>query len=512
MPGDVRPNTVPPGQAEAELAAEGGHRPHPAPFQAGTDPRLLWLGRRHQEILDQLTSGVRDQGGVLLLTGEAGTGKTILAKALLDKLRPDTHIARVIYGRHDPLDFSKEIGQAWGVADPSTTREAFYSRLPAFLDEAAARGKRVLLFVDEAQTLSQELFTEIGHLAIVAGESRAGQTPLSILLIGQDKLGTILGRPGNAPLAKRITVRCVTAPLTSAEVREYVEYQLRVAGAGRPAFTEDGLREIASASQGVPRLINTIAHLALVRGMSRCASAIGTETVRQSALMLGHPLGRVDRGRSRRARLRKRASPGFREPRHRVAVYVPILAVLLTSGGYLYLSDAARGRDAGPVPETSSLPTSSPSPGGPAATQNVGEIPPPAPVTEATPSEATRQEPRAPEGPSPSLERLPARQAVSAPQPPPASPDRPSVAPQPPPAPPVRPPTPAVVPVTEERWEMPMPNGGAPAVSRNQESPPAPPADPTRRAREIRPSEASNTVDPAAIIDWLFNEYPARRQ
>jgi general secretion pathway protein A len=509
MPGGVQPNAVSPGQAEAEPTADGGRRPHAAPFQAGKNPELLWLGRRHQEILDQLASGVLGQGGVLLLTGEVGTGKTILAKALLDRLRPDTLIARMNYGQHDSLDFSREISQAWGVGDPAATREEFYTRLPAFLDEAAARGKGVLLFVDEAQTLSQDQFTEIGHLAIVAEE--AGQTPLSILLVGQDSLGTILARPENARLAKRITVRCVTAPLTSAEVREYVAHQLKVAGGGRPEFTEDALREIASTSLGVPGLINTIADLALLRGMRRCAPAIGAETVRKSARTLGHPVDRIDRRRSRRARVRTRTSPGFPPPGRQAAVYVPILAVLLSSGGYLYLSNAARDRDVGPISESSPLPAVSPSPNGPAG-QSVGKITPPAPATDAAPSEATRPEPRAPEAPPPppSLERLPARHAVSAPQPPFVPSVQPPAPSQLPSLPPVRPPAPPVAPVAEERREM--PDVGAPAASRNQESPPAALADTTRRTREVRTSEASDTVDPAGIIDWLLSEYPARRQ
>jgi general secretion pathway protein A len=507
MPGGVQPNAVSPGQAEAEPAPDDGHRPHGAPFQAGTDPKLLWLGRRHQEILDQLASGVRGQGGVLLLTGEVGTGKTILAKALLDRLRPDTLIARVNCGQHDPLDFSREISQAWGVGDPGATREEFYTRLPAFLDKAATRGQGVLLFVDEAHTLSQDLFTEIGHLAIVAEE--AGQTHLSILLIGQDTLGTILAEPENACLAKRITVRCVTAPLTFGEVREYVAHQLRVAGAGRPEFTEDGLQEIASVSHGVPRLINTIADLALLRGMRRCAPAIGAETVRRSARTLGHPVDRIARRRSRRVRVRTRTSPGFPAPGRKAAVYVPILAVLLSGAGYLYLSNAARDRGVGPISETSSLPAASPSPNG-LAERSVGTITPP---SDAAPSEATRPEPREPEAPPPppSLERLPAHQAVSAPQPPFVPSVRPPAPPQLPPLAPVRPPAPPVVPVTEERRRM--PDGSAPAVSRTQESPPAPPpADTTRRARELRTSETSDTADPAGIIDWLLSEYPTRRQ
>ena len=402
MPG-VEPGALPPGRAEAEVAPGDGHRPHTAPFQAGTDPGLLWRGRRHQEILDQLTSGVRDQGGVLLLTGDVGTGKTILAKALLDRLRADTLVARVVYARPDPLDFSKEIGEAWGVGDSAATRETFYAHLPKFLDDAAARGKRVLLFVDEAQTLSQDLFAEIGRLAIVAGESRPGHAGLSILLVGQDALKAILARPENAALAKRITVRCMTAPLTSAEVREYVAHQLTVTGARPPVFTEDGLQEIATASQGIPRLINTIADLAVLNSVQRRAPTVDAEAVRQSARMLGHPLGHTGRTRPGRARARRRTAPGRRGPARRSALYISILVVLLASGGYLYISGAARDRDAPRAPRTNTLPVALPV--APAfsdrpVSEGVTETMPFAQATEAVPSGLPTPKPWRPEGPA----------------------------------------------------------------------------------------------------------------
>ena len=118
MAGVVRPSAISFGRTE-RAGHRGGdplrHGPRAArPFQAGTDPALLWLGREQRQILDRLRSGVLAREGVLLLTGDVGTGKTILAKALLERLRADALIATVTYAQHDPLDFWKGIGEAWG--------------------------------------------------------------------------------------------------------------------------------------------------------------------------------------------------------------------------------------------------------------------------------------------------------------------------------------------------------------------------------------------------------------
>jgi len=207
------------------------------PFPAGTDPKFLWLCQAHEEILATLRSGVLKNEGLLVLTGEVGTGKTILAKALLESLGPEAIAATVVYPRVKPLEFLKVIGDAWGVDGPFATREAFYGRLKPFLDDAASRGKRVL---------NPELFAEIGHLANTEGDVGHGKATLSILLVGQNELNAILSEPENAALKKRVNIRCATVPLKDDEVREYVRHQLRVAGSERPVFTADALREITA--------------------------------------------------------------------------------------------------------------------------------------------------------------------------------------------------------------------------------------------------------------------------
>ena len=363
MSGVVRPSAI--SFVKAERARLGDDRlPRgqraARPFQAGTNPDILWLGREQQQILDRLQSGVLAREGVLLLTGDVGTGKTILAKALLERLREEALIATVTFedgyfdrdyslqspvqairdishdpelretvklnAQHDPLNFWKGIAEAWGGNDSPATMEALRGRPQSLLDDAAARDhKRLVLFVDEAQALSQALLTEIGRLAAMAGEPGRGQARLSILLIGQDELATVvLARPENAALAQRVGVRCMTVPLTGAEVRAYVAHQLEVAGAEgtvlAPVFTDEGLRELATASQGIPRLVNTIANLALLSSSQQGVPTVEAEVVRDCARRLSHPTGFDDRAGLRRTKAPARA-PRVRGAWRRVALY-----------------------------------------------------------------------------------------------------------------------------------------------------------------------------------------------
>jgi type II secretory pathway predicted ATPase ExeA len=477
------------GRTEKELRPGGDHSDHSQrarPFQAGTDPDLLWLGRAQQQILDRLRSAVLAREGVLLLTGDVGTGKTILAKALLHRLRAEAIVATVMYAWHDPLDCLREIGDAWGVDGSPATSEAFYRRLPALLDDAAARDKRVVLFVDEAQALSQDLLTEIGRLAAVAGEPRS-QARLSILLVGQDELETVLSRPENAALAERVGVRCVTVPLMDAEVGEYVAHQLKIAGSTGPVFTEGALRELAAVSQGIPRLVNTIADLALLSSSRQGTPTIGPEVIRQCAL--GYPLGRPDRSRSTRAKARARQRR-IRRSGRRAAFYVPVFVLLLVLAGYLF--ESARHGDSRPEPATRAVSTAAPAPDPPAGDRVTG-------------LESARASGAAPLAPLETRTPDPVRPAVQHPRGHPAA-----VPPEPPPTASRRQAAPPVAHVAEPRRES--DGTGAPAVSRRQQTTTAPPAGFPGRSSEVRASEDSQAVDPAEIIDWLLSEYPARRQ
>jgi type II secretory pathway predicted ATPase ExeA len=267
------------------------------PFQPSTDPKFLRLGRAHREILSNLKSGILRNEGLLVLTGDVGTGKTTLANALLEDLGDGVIVARVLYPSIGPLDFLEVIADACGIGGSAGSPEAFRHRFEQFLEDAGSRGKRVLLVIDEAQSLSRELFPEIGHLANI-GKDESNR--LNILLVGQDELNTILSEPENAALKKRIKIRGTTGPLTHPEVGQYVQHRLKMAGADRRLFTAGAIREMAVFSEGIPRLINTIGDLALMSGYGRSAETIHAEIVKECALRLGRPGRNGETGRKRR--------------------------------------------------------------------------------------------------------------------------------------------------------------------------------------------------------------------
>ena len=163
------------------------------PFTSSTDPSVLWRGRAQRELLARFRSGVADDAGGCVV-GDLGTGKSTLIKALLEYLGTEAFTATVAYSKLDPLGFLRAIGTTWGLDGTLRRREDFYDRFPSFLEAAAAHDQRVLLIVDEAQSLSPELLGEIRGLADFT-EKAGLRATLNILLVGQEELCAILARP-----------------------------------------------------------------------------------------------------------------------------------------------------------------------------------------------------------------------------------------------------------------------------------------------------------------------------
>ncbi len=268
------------------------------PFQPSPDPKFLWLEGARRETLSNLKSGILKNAGLAVLTGDFGSGKTTLTDTLLRDLGDAVIVVRVSYSSLETLDFLQAIADACGIGGPADSREAFRQRFEQFVDDAGSRDKRVLLVVDEAQSLSRELISEMRHLANV-GTDRS--TCLNLLLVGENELNAILSEPEDGALEEWIGIRGTTAPLTESEVRQYVQHRLKMAGAGRSLFTAGAIREVSAFSQGIPRLINVIGDLALMSGYRRGANTINAEIVRECAGRLGLPLRNGVKVRSRGA-------------------------------------------------------------------------------------------------------------------------------------------------------------------------------------------------------------------
>ena len=249
------------------------------PFNTTADPRFLHLTRGHREALAQLVFGVRESKGFLLLTGEVGTGKTTLLRALLERLSPETAVA-FVFNSTLPFDEMLEyILEDFGVSQPGTSRAQRLFALNRFLIERRRAGEQAVLILDEAHNLD---IPTLEQVRLLSNFETAQEKLLQIILVGQPELREKLKRREMRQLYQRIGLRAQIEPLSDDEVREYINTRLRVAGGrGAQLFTRQALKRIAAYSQGIPRVVNILCDHCLVIGYADEAGTITRGIVEQ---------------------------------------------------------------------------------------------------------------------------------------------------------------------------------------------------------------------------------------
>ncbi|MGH8280332.1 MAG: AAA family ATPase [Gammaproteobacteria bacterium] len=251
------------------------------PFAITPDPRYLFLSGRHNEALAHLLYGVTASGGFIQLTGEVGTGKTTLIRALLDKLPEHVDVALLINPRVNLQEFLRVICHELHVAcDPQQSAQELIDTLNVHLLEAHARGRRVVLIIDEAQALSREVLEQV---RLLTNLETSRQKLLQIILVGQPELRELLARQDLRQLAQRITGRYHLEPLSAKDTRAYIGHRLSVAGALAPIFTASGLRSVWRITRGVPRLVNILCDRALLGAYTRELRQVDGGLVRRAA-------------------------------------------------------------------------------------------------------------------------------------------------------------------------------------------------------------------------------------
>lgn len=252
-----------------------------SPFRLTPDPDYLFLSTNHQEALGHLLFGVSEGNGVVVITGEIGTGKTTLLRTLVRNLDPQTTVAYIFNPALSALELLQTINTDLGIPATSTSKKELIDELNRFLLEQQAAGRRVVVIVDEAQDLEPAVLEQLRLLSNLETER---EKLLHIVLVGQPELRSILARSELAQLDQRVTLRWHLGPMNAEETAGYVRHRLRVAANGREPvrFTPAALRQVYRFSRGIPRVINVLCHRVLLISYTREERQIGSAIVRQA--------------------------------------------------------------------------------------------------------------------------------------------------------------------------------------------------------------------------------------
>lgn len=255
------------------------------PFDLTPDPTCFVSTKRHNEALAALYYGVRWHKGFVVVTGEVGTGKTLLLRCLLRLLREskDVAYAYVFNGRLSPTEFLQYILSDFGLPASGKNKSELLLDLGQFLVARGARRLTTVLIVDEAHHLSEDILEEI---RLLSNLETTDEKLLQIVLVGQPELDEKLDSLGLRQLKQRIALRAQLGPLDAEETREYIQQRLRIAGAdaSRPVlFPAESIAAVFRHSQGLPRLINTICENSLIAAYARQLPAVTPDLIEDVA-------------------------------------------------------------------------------------------------------------------------------------------------------------------------------------------------------------------------------------
>jgi general secretion pathway protein A len=235
------------------------------PFQLNPDPHFYFGSKQHRRAMAYLEYGMHQNEGFIVITGEVGAGKTTIVRNLLDGLDSTQVVAaNLVSTQLDAEDILNMVGAAFGVRTKGAAKADVLMSLEAFLIRAAAKKKRCLLVVDEAQNLTSRAVEE---LRMLSNFQLGSQSVLQTFLIGQPEFRNILQSPDMLQLRQRIIASCHISPMDREETQGYVEHRLHCVGAkDRPSFDKEAFDAIFVATSGVPRRINALCDRVLLAG------------------------------------------------------------------------------------------------------------------------------------------------------------------------------------------------------------------------------------------------------
>lgn len=264
------------------------------PFGITTDPKFFYLSTSHQHAFSELLNGLRRREGVLLLTGETGTGKTTLCRAVLESLGSRTFSAMILNPYMSGAEVFRIVLRDFGLVSADDLRRGALTQadvpqlvdaIETFLRSLTAIDSHAVIVLDEAQSLSPQVLDQIRLLTALEKDNRR---LVQVVLCGQPTLLETLRTDPMRALSERITRRVTLAPLGPTEVHAYVQHRLAIAGGMHAVtFGQDATRVVADLSLGLPRRINLLCDRALQEGRFEGVKVMTPDLVRKAARLIG---------------------------------------------------------------------------------------------------------------------------------------------------------------------------------------------------------------------------------
>jgi general secretion pathway protein A len=452
-----------------------------APFRLTPDPRYLFLSRKHAEALAHLKLGLSESSGFVCITGDVGTGKTTLLRSFLTNVDDDTWSAYIFNPSMSAIELLQTINAELGIPSTSDSQKVLVDALNKHLLMQRQAQRRSVVVIDEAQALSIDVLEQ---LRLLSNLETTTEKLLRIVLVGQPQLRTLLAHSELAQLNQRITLRWHMGPLAYRETVAYMRHRLAIASDGEQTnlFTRAAIWQVHRLSHGIPRLINMIAHRALLAAFAADQRTVTARSVLRAYREIGAlPL--------------TGAAPAAPAGPRRLALAATALAVVVGAialglprlGALPGLGLPHQERSEHRAPAVAPSPAPEPEAPAPAVAAPAPSDVAPAPVADVPPAAEAREAPAVAAGDSPPPPADAGAPAGDAPPPPPAD---------------------APAPVAGETAPAPAPTPEpAPAVAALE--PAAPPVDPgvataavEQRLAALDPHASARAAVQALLAAW----------
>jgi general secretion pathway protein A len=252
------------------------------PFRVTPEPQFLFSNPAHRNAYAALRAGINSRRGLIVITGEIGTGKTTLLTTFLQSnLDPALQTAVILNPSFSFAELLRFALRDLGIACSSDSETELLERFNQYTAEETARGRNLAVFLDEAQTISLDVLKQFLRLSNLDSDDKK---LVQVILIGQPELDQKLNHPELGRLRQRVSLQQTLAPLTSDEVGRYIDFRLRQAGyQGKELFDSRAVQRIVLYSGGIPRLINIICDNALLIALGVSKKRVSADIIDEVA-------------------------------------------------------------------------------------------------------------------------------------------------------------------------------------------------------------------------------------